>query len=128
MSSTFFRSASLSALAAAGIGLMSACSSNPPANVVAQMTRTETSIGQAEQAGAQQGALKDLQQAKSKQAEAQKAFDKHDYKLTLRLAEEAQVDAQYAAAKAQTAQEQQAAADAQKSINTLRQEATRPNP
>lgn len=112
-------------LGLAVLGGLGGCSSNPPADVVAQMTRTETSVEQAEQAGAQQGALKELQDAKSKLADAREAFDKKDYKLTLRLAEQAQVDAQYAAAKAQTAREAQAAADAQKSIETLRQEATR---
>lgn len=101
------------------------CASNPPENVVAQMTRTETSVEQAEQQGAQQGALKDLQDAKSKLADAREAYNDKDYKLALRLAEQAQLDAQYAAAKAQTAREEQAAADAQKSIETLRREATR---
>lgn len=101
------------------------CSTNPPADVVAQVTRTETSIAQAEQAGALQGALPELQRAKDKLAAAQQAFGKHDYDVTLRLAQEAQLDAQYAAAKAQTAQAQKAAVDVQQSLDTLRQEASR---
>jgi len=111
--------------AAVSILSLSACSTNPPQDVVQQMTRTQTSIAQAEQAGAPKGALPEFQQAKDKQANAQQALDKRDYERALHLAQEAQLDAQYAAAKAQSEQAQAAAAEVQNSVRDLRQEAGR---
>lgn len=105
--------------------ILSGCSTQPPADVAQQMTRTQTSVAQAEQAGASQGALPELQQAKDKQADAQKAFDKRDFERALHLAQEAQLDAQYAATKSQSAQAQAAAAEVQQSNQTLKQEASR---
>lgn len=110
---------------AATAGAVGACSTNPPQDVVEQMTRTQASIEQAQQSGAQQGALAELQLAKDKHTSAQQALDKRDYERALHLAQEAQVDAQYAAAKAQAEQAQAAAAQVQDSIRALRQEATR---
>lgn len=110
---------------AASVSMLSGCTTNPPVDVTQQMTRAQTSIAQAEQAGASRGALPELQQAKDKQATAQQALDKGDYERALRLAEEAQLDAQYASAKAQSEQAQAAATEVQDSVKALRQEATR---
>jgi len=109
-------------VAATGLGIaMGGCSSVPNDKVEEQFTSTETSVSQAEQTGAQDRALTELQQAKDKLAEAKTAYKDGDEEQALRLAEEAQVDAQYAAARSQAVQDQEAAANVQKSIDTVRQ-------
>ncbi len=106
----------------AALGALAGCQSAPPAELTQQMTRTETSIDQAQQGGAQQGALTELQQAKDKQAKAQTALEKKEYEVALRLAQQAQVDAQYAQAKSQAAQAATAAREVQRGISSLRDE------
>jgi hypothetical protein len=91
------------------------------------MARTEASIHQAEQSGAEQGALQELQAARDKFADAQRALEKKNKDgdaEAVKLAQQAQVDAQYAAAKAQANQQQQAAQEVRSSVNTVRDAAT----
>ncbi|MGE0116145.1 MAG: DUF4398 domain-containing protein [Steroidobacteraceae bacterium] len=102
--------------------LIGACASNPPAEVVAKLTRAETSVSQAEQSGAAQGALSELQMAKDGLANAKKYFDEHDYEKAGKLAERAQLDAQYAAARASSIQSGRAADEVQESIRALQKE------
>lgn len=108
--------AALTALAVSG------CAHQPATEITAQMARAQSSIAQAEQSGAQQSALPELQAAKDKFAEAQRALDKKDEQQALRLAQQAQIDAQYAAAKAQTHRQQQAAEEVRSSTDVLRRE------
>lgn len=116
--------------AAMAVTLLGGCAHQPSAEAVAQVARTQTSIQQAEQAGATQSALQDLQAAKDKLQQAQAALDKKnekDDRRALYLAQQAELDAQYAAAKAQSERQRQAVQEVRQSIESLRQEASRGN-
>jgi hypothetical protein len=121
----YIRTCLLAAIAGLGIAA-GGCSSVPNEEVEEQFTKTETSMTQAEQTGAQQRALTELQQAKDKLAEAKAAYEEGDEEEALRLAEEAQVDAQYAAARSQAVQDQEAAANVQRGIDAVRQDVMQP--
>lgn len=104
---------------------LTGCAYQQSRESAAQMARTQSSVQQAEQSGAQDGALPELQAAKDKLAQAQRELEKKNKESelhALRLAEQAEVDAQYAAAKAQTRKQQMAAQEVQNSIEALRRE------
>jgi hypothetical protein len=122
MQRTHIRAYLLAAVTGLGMAAVG-CSSVPNEKVEEQLTSTETSVSQAEQTGAQDRALTELQQAKNKLAEAKAAYKDGDEEEALRLAREAQVDAQYAAARSQAVQDQEAAANVQKSIDDVRRDA-----
>lgn len=106
------------------------CAHQPSAEAVAQVARTQTSIQQAEQTGAMQSAMQDLQAAKDKLQQAQTALGKKTEKDDLRalhLAQQAELDAQYAAAKAQSDRQRQAVQEVRKGIESVRDEAGRGN-
>lgn len=118
-------------IAATSIGVavltlsLTGCSYQQSRESAAQVARTQSSIQQAEQSGAQDGALPELQSAKDKLAEAERELGKKNKESelrALRLTEQAEVDAQYAAAKAQTRKQQMAAQEVQNSIEALRRE------
>lgn len=111
--------------------LVGGCAHQPSAEAVAQVAKTQTSIQQAEQSGAMRSALQDLQAAKDKLQQAQVALEKKtnkDDRRALYLAQQAELDAQYAAAKAQSDAQRQAADEVRRSIESLRQEASRTAP
>ena len=105
---------------------LQACASHQPSKeVTAQMTRTEVVIQQADRSGVAVNSLPELQAAKDKYAKAKAAMEKKSAEgdhEALTLAKQAEVDAQFASAKAQSATQQTAAADAQKGVNDLRKE------
>jgi len=105
---------------------LQACASHQPSKeVTAQMTRTEVVIQQADRSGVAVNSLPELQAAKDKYAKAKTALEKKSAEgdhEALTLAKQAEVDAQFATAKAQSATQQTAAADAQKGVNDLRKE------
>jgi len=111
------------------IALLVGCASyERPAELTAQMARTESSLQQAEQSGATQAALPDLQRARDKYADAQRELDKENRegdRNALRLARQAELDAQYASARAQTLRQQEAAAQVQEGVEAVREEADR---
>ncbi len=99
-----------------------------PDEVTAQMARTEVVIQQADRSGVAVNSLPELQAAKDKYAEAKIALAKKSSDgdaAALRLARQAEVDAQYASAKAQTTTQQTAARDSQNGVDALREEANR---
>lgn len=98
-----------------------ACASQPKQETITQIAKTESSINQAETLGAQEGALPDLQQARDKLAEARSALQRKDERQAVRLAQQAQVDAQYAAAKARAQREERAASEVREGVNTVRE-------
>jgi 2-hydroxychromene-2-carboxylate isomerase len=101
---------------------MAGCASEP--HQVAELARAQTLVEQAEQGGAQQFAPADLQAARDKLQQAQQ---KHtDDEVTVRLAQEAALDAQVAAARTRSAKAEQALAQVNAGSETLRQEASRP--
>jgi hypothetical protein len=111
----------LSVLAILAIG----CASQPPQALTTQLAKTDTSIQQAEQAGAAENGLVELQQAKDKRAEAQKALRAKDYDVALRLAQQAQVDAQYASQKSEAREAEESAVEVQRANDAVRREAER---
>lgn len=108
--------------------LLAACASQPPADVTAQMARTQVVIEQAERNGVQERSLQEIEAAKRKFSEAQALLAKKDddaAREAVRLAQQAEVDAQYASAKAQAERQKEATREVQQSLDALKQEATR---
>jgi hypothetical protein len=91
----------------------------------AEMARASTLIDQAEKAGAQRHAAAELQQARDKLALADAAANDGKGDVALRLAMQAAVDAELAAARTASGEAQSAADEVRKSTETLRQEAAR---
>lgn len=105
------------ALAVAAIA--AGCASAPIPE--AQLALGRGAINEAMTAGATESAPLELQQARDKMARADAAVGAKNYEQAARLAEEAEVDARLAAAKARTAQAKLAALEIQKSLRTLRE-------
>lgn len=108
--------------------LMQACAHQRVEGVTAQLTRTETVIQQAESTGTERDALAELQQARDKLAAARRQLDRDSSsgdREAMRLAKEAELDAQYAVAAAQTRRQQAATREVQEGLRVLQQEAQR---
>ena len=125
-----FRSSSVrnSLLILIPLGLCAACVYQRPPEVTAQIAKTESSLQQAEQSGATNDALPELQIARDKFADANRALDKRNKqgdREALHLAQQAQVDAQYAAAKAQTLQQAKAVEQVERGTDAVEREAQR---
>lgn len=88
-------------------GAVAACSSGEPPNT--QIGAGNQAIESAERVGAIRFAPQELQSARDKMAEAERAVREEDYERARRLAEQATADAELAAAKAQAERTQQAA-------------------
>jgi hypothetical protein len=106
-----------------------ACASyHRPEEVTEQMARTQVLLQQADRGGIAVASLPELEAAKNKFAQAKVALEKKNAagdREALQLAKQAEVDAQFATAKAQSTRQQTAATDAQKGVEDLRQEADR---
>lgn len=89
----------------------------------AQLAVSQRAIEDAKTAGAAQAAPLDLQRAQDKLSRAQAATAEANNEQARRLAEEAEVDARLAAARARTARTREAAVEVQKSIRALRESA-----
>lgn len=111
-------------LAALLLGL-SACSSVPPQPNTA-MIKAQSAVAQAQNADTRQYAAMDLNSAVTKLQAATDANAKRDYKRANYLAEEAQVDAQLAMAKAQAAKSEEAATQLRKSNQALQNQIRQP--
>jgi hypothetical protein len=105
--------------------ILAGCASAPDP-MVPQVARVETTIENAEQSGARQYATKDLDMARTKLAQAELAAREGEDDVALRLAKEAELDAQVAAARAEQAEAQASLTEIQQGIETLRQEITQP--
>jgi len=111
----------LLALTAAG------CASSPD-RPVQQLTRAESSVRFAEQSGARQYSTTALDTARDKLARADQAAERGDNEIAERLAAEAELDAEFAAAKATRGKADDALSEVRDSIETLRNEITRGAP
>jgi hypothetical protein len=118
----------LTLLSAAALGVLAGCSD------VSELTRervarSETSVQQAQQTvgNSEAGAL-DLQRAKDELDRARQALNDKKGKLAERYAQQAQLDAELAIAKSQSAAQRKAADELMASIKTLREEASRGQP
>lgn len=112
----------LAALALAAT--LAACSSTPVPT--AQMAATQSAVESASAAPqVSDAAGGELSQAQDKYARAQKAMDAKDYVQARRLAEEAEVDARLAQAKAGAAASERTAAELQAALTKLREDIAR---
>jgi LAS superfamily LD-carboxypeptidase LdcB len=109
--------------------MLQACASYQRSEeVTEQMARTQVLIQQADRSGVAVNSLPELQAAKGKYAEAQKELEKKNREgdqKALQLAKQAELDTQFATAKAKSETQQAAALDAQKGVEDLRHEADR---
>jgi len=103
---------------------LTGCASSPPLPV-AEFSRAQTLVQQAERNQAQQFAAVDLDRARDKMRQAQKAMDTHEAKLASRYASEAALDAELALARSSAAQAQKSAAELTASIDQLKAESQR---
>jgi len=106
---------------ALAIFAVAGCSGNPPRPTEA-MTRAQTSIDQADQAEARRFDPANLDSAKEKLSQAKTAADKGDTRNANRLAEQAELDADLAAARGRSASAAKAAEEVRASTETLRAE------
>ena len=107
-------------LVCGAIGLSGCSAGRPP---TAQLAQATLAVQEADKSKASQYAPAELNTARQELESAQQAMREKDYTKARRLAERALVNAQLAAAKAETEQTRQAAAALQRSIESLRQEA-----
>lgn len=114
----------LAAAALVVAGALAGCAGTPP---VAEMSAARTMVSQAEPQAARY-APDLLHEAQAKLASAEAALQNGDNGEARLLAEKAQADARLAWASAEHQRTQQAVADLDRSLQTLKQEANRRNP
>jgi LAS superfamily LD-carboxypeptidase LdcB len=109
--------------------VLQACASyRPSEDVTRQMARTDAVIQQADRSNVAVNALPELQKAKDKYAQAKQELARKSAesdRRALQLAKEAEVDANYANARAQSETQEAATEQVQKGVETLRQESAR---
>jgi hypothetical protein len=114
-------------LGATGLTLyLSACASNPVPDE--KIAVAQSSLQRAQQSGAPELAPVELATARDKLARAQQAAAAHDAVPATDLAEQADIDAQLAEAKANEHRAQKAADEFDASMQALRQESMRSSP
>jgi hypothetical protein len=105
-----------------GVLGMAGCAGKPP---LANLSQAELAVQEADTKTASQYAPLELKTAREQLAEAKRAMDDEEYDEARRLADQALVNAQLAEAKAGAEKARLAAAELQKSIQTLRTEVQR---
>lgn len=103
--------------------LLGACASTKPPTE--RLTKTEVAIKQAEQVGAGEFAPLEIREARKKLARAKELSDKGDHEKAGRLADQAEVDAELAEAKALSEKAQNAVTQLRESIRILQEEIQR---
>jgi len=117
--------AGLSALGALALGVVAGCGSVSEVTKE-RVARSETSVQQAEQAvGRSEAGALELQRAKDNLEQARAALNKKQREPAERYAQLAQLDAELAVSKSQSAAARRAADELLASIKTLREEAAR---
>ncbi|MEX2208020.1 MAG: DUF4398 domain-containing protein [Myxococcota bacterium] len=120
MRSAFALVGSLMLLSA--VGTVGCSTPRKPAQEVA---KADLAIASANKSGAPTDAPLELQLAREKAEKAKSALQSNDFKLARRFAEQAQVDAQLAEAKAESESARASAAELEHTIDVLRDEAER---
>lgn len=113
----------MSGIGFAAVVMIAACASVPPPTE--QIAVSKQAVSNAISAGGNEFASAEMRAAQDKLDRAIQAMTAEDYKNARLLAEQAQVDAQLAAAKARSAKAQKAAATVQEGSEVLRQEIDR---
>lgn len=109
-----------------GLGL-AACGTTPPPPET-ELTAARAAVEQAGDADAAEHAPGPFTLAQDKLARAQDAMEQEDYTTARRLAEQAEVDAQFAAAEARSEVARARAEELRESIRILREEIERQRP
>lgn len=122
--SSFMRAVVLIPCCALAGGTLAGCASSPPMPI-AEYSRAQTLVQQAERNQAQQFAAADLTRAREKLNQAGKAMNSRDAKLADRYASEAALDAELALARSSAAQAGRSAAELRASIEELKAESRR---
>lgn len=112
----------LAALAVSSTLALAGCAGDPPTT---QLAVASQALNAAETAGATEFAPVEMQSARQKLNDAEKADFEKDYKKAKNLAEQAEWDARVAERKAQAAKVQRAVDDAEHSVEELRNEGLR---
>lgn len=110
-------------VAVAAAALIAGCASTPAPTE--QMAVSRAAVSNASSAGANEFAPLQLKSATEKMDAAERAMTEKDYEHARQLAEQAQVDAQLATAKARSVKAQKAADALQEDTRILRQELER---
>jgi hypothetical protein len=119
----------LSVVGAGTAAVMIGCGGGVSQLTKERVARSETAVQQATQAlGNSEAGAVELQRAKDTLQQARRAVDQENDKLANQMAQQAQLDAELALAKADTASARKAADEVLASIETLRNEAARGNP
>jgi chromosome segregation ATPase len=111
--------------AAVAAAALSACASTPAP--VGELATARATIDRAEQPAAR-FAPSHLLAAQQKLTRAQAAFEREDYDIARRLAQQAEADAQLALAIAESSQARESLTRVQSGIHTLQQELSRTQP
>jgi multidrug efflux pump subunit AcrA (membrane-fusion protein) len=104
-------------------GLLAACGSNPPANPA--LAASASSLEAARSAGAAEWAAVELNDARTKLERARALAQTGKNQEAIRMAEQADADAQLARAKAGSERSRRAVAEVEASLRTLREELAR---
>jgi len=113
----------MSGIGFAAVVMIAGCASVPPPTE--QIAVSKQAVSNATSAGGNEFAPAEMRAAQDKLDRAIQAMTAEDYKNAKLLAEQAQVDAQLAAAKARSAKAQKAAASVQEGSEVLRKEIDR---
>jgi hypothetical protein len=105
--------------------VMGGCAATNGALTTQKISQGEKGIREAKETNAGQNAPAELNVAEGKLGQAKEALGKKDYKNAARLVEQAQVDADYARAKAASQKAKENNEETQKNIAALRQEIER---
>ena len=105
------------------VAVLAGCASAPRPSEA--MGRAELSVERATQADGQRADAASLESAKQKLADSKVAAQKGDMKTADRLAQQSELDAQLAAARARAASAEAAATEVRAGLATLRDEAAR---
>jgi membrane-bound lytic murein transglycosylase len=108
----------------AAVTAIAACAAAPE-RPAAEMSRAQTLVEQAEEQGAQQFAAADLERARQKLRQAEAAINDKEMAEAHRLAAEAALDAEFATVRAKSGQARKAADEVDRSLESLREEASR---
>lgn len=119
----------LSVVGAGSVALMIGCGGGVSQLTKERVARSETAVSQATQTlgNSENGAI-ELQRAKDNLAQAQQAVTAKNEKRAEQFAQQAQLDAELAVAKSQTASTRKAADEVLASVEQLRSEAARSTP
>ena len=104
---------------------LAAAACSAPRGPAQEIEKAEMAVDTATKTGVPESAALDMRLARDKLERAKEALQEEDYERAKRLGEQASVDAQVAMAKADSESAREAAAELERSIQTLRDEADR---